>query len=106
MGIDPKQIARMITEDPDEVNPLDNIEDEFVPEGHDFCSGCAKSYWSGEMFYCRCDSPWCDKCVDKSKRFDVEGYESFNWSDPEDAIQTDLTRMIECPTCGTGSWDY
>jgi hypothetical protein len=29
MKIDPKQIARMITEDPDEVNPLDNIEDEY-----------------------------------------------------------------------------
>ena len=30
MGIDPKQIAKMITEDPDEVNPLDNIEDEYT----------------------------------------------------------------------------
>jgi len=29
MKIDPKQIAKMITEDPDEVNPLDNIEDEY-----------------------------------------------------------------------------
>jgi hypothetical protein len=29
MIIDPKQIAKMITEDPDEVNPLDNTRDEF-----------------------------------------------------------------------------
>jgi hypothetical protein len=29
MKIDPKQIAKMITEDPDEVNPLDNIIDTF-----------------------------------------------------------------------------
>jgi len=31
MAIDPKQIAKMITEDPDEVNPLDNIEDRYLP---------------------------------------------------------------------------
>jgi hypothetical protein len=30
MKIDPKQIAKMITEDPDEINPLDNIEDEYA----------------------------------------------------------------------------
>jgi hypothetical protein len=29
--IDPKQIARMITEDPDEINPLDDIEDTYFP---------------------------------------------------------------------------
>jgi hypothetical protein len=32
--IDPKQIARMITEDPDEINPLDNIEDEYEEDEH------------------------------------------------------------------------
>ena len=31
MKIDPKQIAKMITEDPDEVNPLDDIEDRYLP---------------------------------------------------------------------------
>jgi hypothetical protein len=29
MNIDPKQIAKMISEDPDEINPLDNTEDKF-----------------------------------------------------------------------------
>ena len=33
MKIDPKQIAKMITEDPDEVNPLNNIEDEYEDDG-------------------------------------------------------------------------
>ena len=32
MSVDPRQIAKMITEDPDEVNPLDNIEDKFTPQ--------------------------------------------------------------------------
>jgi hypothetical protein len=32
MKIDPKQMAKMISEDPDEVNPFDDTEDEFVSE--------------------------------------------------------------------------
>ena len=32
MFVDPRQIAKMITEDPDEVNPLDDIRDEYAPQ--------------------------------------------------------------------------
>ena len=32
MNIDPKKIAKMISEDPDEVNPFDDTEDEFASE--------------------------------------------------------------------------
>ena len=56
MEIDPKQIAKMITEDPDEVNPLDNIEDEYekspCDEGCDDCMAWALIH--------RCDI--CDGC--------------------------------------------
>ena len=62
MNIDPKQIAKMITEDPDEVNPLDNIEDRYLPtcdicgnedpntprgrrSGLLICPNCKKSEW-------------------------------------------------------------
>jgi len=48
MKIDPKQIAKMITEDPDEVNPLDNIIDEYGYQ----CDVCEKKRDFQESLSC------------------------------------------------------
>mgnify|MGYP005815024309 CR=1 FL=1 len=50
MAVDPKQIAKMITEDPDEVNPLDNIEDKFEDYYH-YCDNCNAGFdpWVPEL---------------------------------------------------------
>ena len=40
MKIDPKQIAKMITEDPDEVNPLDDIRDEYESNDDEYDGEC------------------------------------------------------------------
>ena len=45
MNVDPKKIARMITEDPDEVNPLDDIEDRYEdPNAGPICDVCGIRY--------------------------------------------------------------
>ena len=71
MKIDPKQIAKMITEDPDEVNPLDNIEDEFVRKDYIiWCDYCEEEYteedeeWYGPLTKCEnCGASWCGSCL-------------------------------------------
>jgi hypothetical protein len=57
MKIDPKQIAKMITEDPNEINPLDDIEDMYFPsqQGIRFvlCPECGREITDeDDMAYC------------------------------------------------------
>ena len=88
MKIDPKQIARMITEDPDEIAPsdhFDDTEDEYVDEewsgdsapchkcmipvfegGLTRESGYAAAQWNARVGqYCEsCDTMWCGDCAE------------------------------------------
>ena len=57
MKIDPKQIARMISEDPDEVNPLDNIEDEYESGVHPQARPCPEC---GNLITSEDDMVYCD----------------------------------------------
>ena len=89
MKIDPKQIAKMITEDPDEVNPLDNIEDEFEEE-LGFCDGCLRSVDYDDLWDCeKCGYWWCEICTGKRSGFNFTG-------DLADGVD-----MSSCPNCIT-----
>jgi hypothetical protein len=60
------QIAKMITEDPDEVNPLDNTEDKFEdPDSCDRpCHKCGSFFVADVGQYCEsCDTMWCNDCA-------------------------------------------
>ena len=56
MFVDPRQIAKMITEDPDEVNPLDDIRDEYAEVGTVILPYCACG--SGKVYKKCCRENW------------------------------------------------
>jgi len=88
MNIDPKQIAKMITEDPDEVNPLDNVEDEFE-DGLGFCDGCFRDIDYNFLDECEnCGKWWCEICMG--------GRSGFVWSRAEAPLKN---YMSSCPNC-------
>jgi len=89
MNIDPKQIARMISEDPDEVVPsdhFDDTEDEYVAEPG-FCDGCLRDIDYDFLNECeKCGYWWCQICMGKRSGFDYNYY----------GVRQD---MISCPNC-------
>ena len=68
--VDPKTIAKMISEDPDEINPLDDITDEFEAE-LGFCDGCLKDIDYNFLSNCEiCGYWWCEICEERRSGFD------------------------------------
>ena len=111
MKIDPNKIAKMITEDPDEVNPLDNIEDEFEEE-YAFCSNCDVEYIAATapLELCEnCGSAWCERCLpggsiwensDKEEklRFQIDPPIDVN-SITSDGFWDVYEMLLKCPHC-------
>ena len=87
MTVDPKQIAKMITEDPDGVNPLDNIRDEYEEE-LGFCDGCLRDIDYDSLTACeKCGYWWCETCEVRRSGFDYG-----RRGDPD-------AYMTSCPLC-------
>jgi len=80
--VDPKKIAKMISEDPDEINPLDDITNEFEGE-LGFCDGCLRDIDYNSLSVCEnCGWWWCEICMGRRSGFDYR--------------QAD---MSSCPNC-------
>jgi len=97
--LDPKQIARMISEDPNEVapeNPFDDTEDEYIDP--DACRYCGKkenlsSSMLDYMMRCDgCDISACDGCISNLK-----GAEE--WHIDADYDGESFRQNVLCPNC-------
>ena len=109
MEIDPKQIAKMITEDPNEVNPLDDIRDEYEEE-YAFCSNCDVDLYGLPQYMCEnCESAWCERCLpggsiwensDKEEklRFQIDPPIDVN-SITSDGFWDVYEMLLKCPHC-------
>ena len=75
MTIDPQKIARMISEDPNEVVPsdhFDDTEDEYVDEPG-WCDGCLRDIDYNFLDECKnCCYWWCEICMGKRSGFDYD----------------------------------
>ena len=102
MKIDPKKIARMISEDPD-VAPddhFDDTEDEYIdPNACRYCGKDATDsvwhlpYHDGHMMRCdECDICACDGCISNLK-----GAEE--WNIDADYDGESWTQDVSCPDC-------
>jgi hypothetical protein len=92
--IDPKKIARMIMEDPDEINPLDNTRDEFGSP----CDVCGKGLGeSSDYKSCdSCSAKICSDCTYHHAHWDLEDlqrqyYNTDTWHIDDVAVS--------CPGC-------
>ena len=98
--LNPKQIAKMISEDPDEidyeVNPFDDTEDEYIdPNACRYCGKDAtdSALWYGYMVRCdKCDICACDGCISNLK-----GAEE--WNIDADYDGESWTQDVSCPDC-------
>jgi hypothetical protein len=128
MTVDPNKIAKMITEDPDEINPLDDeysdLEDadEFeYDKDKTQCSNCEEWYtvaWRGEtLLYTdlnlrceNCGSTYCENCMSTPEDIGGPGYPSLTTEPPfriyHDRRQTLSNRghywckrILTCPRC-------
>jgi hypothetical protein len=99
MNINPKQIAKMISEDPNEidyeVNPLDDTEDEYVAEPG-FCDGCLRDRSYDDLGECqKCGHWWCDRCMVSNSYFDWEEEAAATHSGGRDPF----LHPSSCPNC-------
>jgi hypothetical protein len=92
MIIDPKQIAKMITEDPNEVNPLDDTRDRFDVEGEDECNECFELFQADRSgAVCEeCEAHYCESC---------EVLETFDEYDSYFDSDTNRSVLMGCPNC-------
>ena len=98
MNIDPKQIAKMITEDPDEVNPLDNIEDRFGPTC-DVCEAELEGDGSElDFLQCEyCSAKICDVCAYHHGHHDLEDLQRQHYN--ADRWYINVSGLHACPDC-------
>ena len=106
MKIDPKQIARMITEDPDEVAPSDHFDDFEDEYEHDmgeyvFCSSCNTEFDASahSLELCEnCESAWCERCL--------PGGSIWENSDKEEKLHFQIDPPIDVNSITSdGFWD-
>jgi len=98
MNIDPKKIAKIISEDPDEVasdNHFDDTEDEYVDDPG-FCDGCLRDSSYDLLSECqKCGYWWCEACISKGN-FDWEE-KNVRW--PGVLPETSIVVVSSCPNC-------
>jgi hypothetical protein len=82
--LNPKQMAKMISEDPDEVNPFDDTEDEFVDENR---------------------APRADTASIWIRTTDEELANAYGWDDPTDHNEIGLWYKVDRAEFGPQDFD-